>query len=145
MQVVGVWGTRCCVCELQATQRCPAKQRPGTERVNCHWMTTECPQKTLSICTCPDSLAMTLARRNETIVGWLHMQTNTEGGPSQGILQTGVARLAALGVCAQRRLARSEIDRLFGRKTSERCARGGFHCHISKRCQVRCWQCKVFK
>lgn len=52
-------------------------------------MTTECPRKTLSICTCPDSLATTLARRNGTIVGWLHMQTNTEGGPFIGDFTNG--------------------------------------------------------
>lgn len=72
------WGQR----ELTAT---------GWQLNDIRRMTTECPQKTLSICTCPDSLAMTFARRNGTIMDWPHMQTNTEGLFHRG-LYNGVAR-----------------------------------------------------
>ena len=68
------WGQR----ELTAT---------GSQPNDIRRMTTECPQKTLSICTCPDSLAMTLARENGTIMDWLHMQTNTQGVVCRGLYQ----------------------------------------------------------
>lgn len=82
-------------------------------------MTAECPQKTRSICSCPDSLATTLPE-NRTTTGWRLTQGNIEGDGEPGRCVAIVAGLHSSFLQTQR-LAGDEVSRLFEWKTSALC------------------------
>lgn len=84
----------------------------GRQPSDIRMMTTECPQKTLSICTCPDSLETMLARRKGLL--WTGCTCRHIQRGSWGVVQRGWQdSLATLGIAAQSEMTRSEINRLF--------------------------------